>query len=174
MPWTKVVDLVFQPEVTRLLCIKPYVGHPRGCPNFGKIDRCPPRAPLWFDVYDRFEPCFAIYTLFEISLHVAKMSERHPDWSERQVRNCLYWQGTARKDLKQQLLKFYLTHPEYEFETTPEAMGINVTATMAAAGVTIEWPPRSFVTLVALAGIPRTKPRSQQLELNVSSAGGSP
>lgn len=175
MPWTK-IDPVFQPDLVRLLCIVPYAGHPKGCPNFGQNIRCPPKARLWRDVYDSVEPCFAVYTTFDLASHVARMKERHPGWSERQLRCCLYWQGTARKHLNREILSFCLTHPRYSTETTPEAMGCNVTETLCKAGVALEWPPVNMATLVAFAGVQREEAieRGRQTELDLPTPGGGP
>lgn len=147
---------VIQPEVTRL-CVRPYPGHGHGCPNYGRKKDCPPTAPLYDSVYDLGYPVIAIVNWFNLARHVALMRERHPGWSERQLYCCLYWQPAARRDLKQQIAAFLRDRPEYRVEATPEAMGVNVTATLETAGVTLEWPPRIRAAQVALAGIPRRR-----------------
>jgi hypothetical protein len=40
-------------------------------------------------------------------------------------------------------------------ERCPEALGLNVTATMRMIGIDLEWPPREFTYQVALAGAKR-------------------
>jgi len=35
----------------------------------------------------------------------------------------------------------------------PEAYGVNVTATMAAVGIKLQWPPRDKTYQIALAGL---------------------
>lgn len=158
MPHVSVTPVI-DPSV-RGLCPRPYEGHPRGCPNFGRAARCPPRAPLLDRVYDAEGPFFAIYSTFDLGEHVARMRERHPGWSPRQLLCVLYWQGTARKRLRGEIASFRRDHAEREWlvETTPEALGLDVSATMREAGVELPWPPSSVAYCVALAGlaIPRT------------------
>lgn len=153
------VDLVVVKSV-RVLCMKPYAGHPNGCPNFGKKPRCPPQAPLIGDALDLSSPTFAVWTKFDLHSHVEKMRESHSDWSQRRLECCLYWQGTARKDLKLELKKFYeseqylssdLAFDSVELDT-PEACGVDVTSTMESIGVVLEWPPKNFVYKVAVVG----------------------
>jgi hypothetical protein len=83
------------------------------------------------------------------------MRKRHPNWTERQLANCLYWQGRARKHLKIEFRRFrqverFGAEPDAEFETVPEARGVNVTETMKLVGVELEWPPKYFTYQVGL------------------------
>lgn len=137
----------------RQLCPKPYYNHPRGCPNYGRKKGCPPGAPLFDQVYDLSHPVFAIINEFDIGGHIQKMKEKHPEWSEHQLRCVLYWQGGARKQLKKKGIEFLRTHPGYQIETCPEAMGVNITDTLRSVGIELEWPPTKIARQVALAGI---------------------
>lgn len=148
MPYATVVPVI-DPSV-RALCKRPYPLHPRGCPNFGK-DRCPPKVRLYGDVYDLARPCYAIWSAFDLGAHVERMRVAHPRWSDRQLRNCLYWQGTARKLLRKEISGFCWKKPGYDVTECPEAMGVNVTETMRRAGIVLEWPPIQMVVHVALA-----------------------
>ncbi len=139
----------------RGLCSRPYPGHPKGCPNHAKKQGCPPGAKLFDQVYDLGQPVFVIWNAFPIGEYAARMRELHPEWSERQLYCCLYWQPKARKQLNSLVLEFIHWHPWYAFTGCPEAEGVNVTATMAGIGVTLEWPPRAVAYQVALAGVPR-------------------
>lgn len=138
----------------RGLCAKPYPLHPKGCPNFGKRETCPPQARLYQDVYDLSAPVYAVVNEFDLGGHVGRMREAHPDWSDRQCRCVLYWQGGARKALKQRIAEA-LRDPRcagYRAETCPEAMGVNVTETLRRAGIELEWPPVRTARQVALIG----------------------
>jgi hypothetical protein len=139
----------------RGLCSRPYPGHPHGCPNFMRAERCPPKAPTLPDVFDMSSPFFAVYSRFPLGEHVRMMTLKHPDWSPRQISCVLYWQGSARKNLRHEITRFRVIHPllDWLIETTPEAYGVNVTETMRAAGVELPWPPREFAYHVALAGV---------------------
>jgi predicted metal-binding protein len=134
------------------LCRHPYPDHPKGCPNFGKKKGCPPQQ-LFNKVFNVRKTCLAIVNTFPIGQHIQKMKEKHPDWSDRQLRCCLYWQGSARKQLREKVREFEAIYPEYTVSHCPEAMGVNLTATMKEAGVEIEWPPQKLAYQIALAGI---------------------
>lgn len=141
----------------RKLCTKPYHGHPKGCPNFGKRDICPPQAPFLDDFFDLNKKVLAVVVHFNLELHVSKLRAKHPKWSQRQLECCLYWQGTARKKLKKEI-EYNLTRSAlfdgYELGVTdcPEAMGVDVTATMKAKGIILEWPPKKIVRKIAFIG----------------------
>jgi predicted metal-binding protein len=141
----------------RELCTKPYPDHEAGCPNYGKKKGCPPEAPMYDEVYNIEKPVFVIANQFDFKGHVEKMRQKHPEWSKRQLECCLYWQNTARAQLTEGVNEFLKTHPEYlnGVELCPEAMGVNITETMAKAGIQLEWPPVNKVFKVALVGIRR-------------------
>jgi len=137
----------------RDLCWRPYPGHPHGCPNYGRRPTCPPQAPIFWSVLDRRAPVWAIWTTFDLGAHVERMRARHPGWSWRQLVNCLYWQGGARAALRRECERFLQRVPTADWIVwTPEACGIDVTATMARVGEVLEWPPRTVTYQVALGG----------------------
>jgi len=137
----------------RALCRRPYAGHPKGCPNWDKKPGCPPQARVLEKILDLSKPVYAIWNKFDLGTHRAKMLAKHPDWSERQLVCCLYWQGTARKQLKSHVSDFLAQYPSYHVLTCPEACGVNITTTMANIGVELEWPPTNTTYQVALAGV---------------------
>jgi len=151
------VKVVLDPDV-RKLCIRPYYNHPKGCPNYGKKPGCPPQAPMLGGVLDLAEPVFAVWAEFDLAAHRKKMLKKHPLWSKRQADCCLYWQGTLLKELRHVVANFctmrllFRICDKIEAVFCPEAMGVNVTATMAGAGVNLEWPPENTVRKVALVG----------------------
>ena len=170
MPWRQVVPAI-DPKV-RKLCFKRYPGHPRGCPNYGKKKSCPPAAPLLGVVLDLARPVFAVWNAFDFGAHTSRMRAVHPGWTPRQVACCLYWQGTARKALCDELVThireqwavqctgYTLRSLEgssglgWRVVTCPEACGVNVTETMRRIGIELEWPPRTVAYQVALVGSP--------------------
>jgi predicted metal-binding protein len=149
--WVEVKPVI--DNAVRYLCIKPYYNHPKGCPNYGRRCSCPPYASMFGDEYDLDKPVFAIINMFFLQDHVFRMAELHPDWSERQLKCVLYWQGGARKQLAKKCAEFLKEHPGYNIETCPEAMGVNVTATLKNVGIQLEWPPVIIARQVALAGV---------------------
>lgn len=143
----------------RGLCTRPYPGHPKGCPNFNHKEGCPPQGKLYDEVYDLAKPIYAIFNWFDLKAHKERMNVIHPDWSERQISCCLYWQPTARKMLQEQIDEVFGVNDltGYRVEKCPEAMGINVIKTMQQVGISIVFPPKDWVYQVALAGMPFTK-----------------
>lgn len=145
----------------RGLCVRPYYNHPKGCPNFGKKKGCPPTAPLYDHLYDLNQPVFAVINEFDLSQHVQQLTEsiraKGKEWSEHQLRCVLYWQPKARKQLERQITDFVKLYPSYQVERCPEAMGVNITATLESVGVLLEWPPVKVARQVALAGVPNVR-----------------
>lgn len=90
--------------------------------------------------------------------HVEKLREKHPLWSYRKLACCLYWQGKARKQLREIVDLFLNENPGYKVIYTPEACGVNVTATMESIGINLEWPPDKTTYQVAIAGKPLEYP----------------
>jgi hypothetical protein len=147
VPETLVIHKKFQD-----ICIRPYPGHRKGCPNYGKKEGCPPNQPLIHEVFDFKKPAFVIYTDFEIGLHAAEMKRRHPAWTERQLYNCLYWQPRARKIHHAEEERALRSFMMERIERCPEAKGLNITETMRTLGVELEWPPRTITRIVSIGG----------------------
>lgn len=137
------------------LCREPYYNHPKGCPNFGNKISCPPIAPLFDVVFDISKPSFAIVNVFDLENHVYKMKKKHPNWSERQLKCVLYWQHTARKELRKKVNLFKTIYSQYSVTTCPEGMGIDVLETMKQANILMEWTPKQNAYQIALAAIER-------------------
>lgn len=154
MPWMQ-VEPVLLDGLPGDLCQRRYTGHRKGCPNYGKRPTCPPQAMLWTPDFCWGKTWYAVWHVFDFGTHVEKMRVAHPTWTERQLANCLYWQGTARKELRAEVLRFLhiLPPPVPEVHWVPEAHGVNVTETMRRIGVELEWPPRTVTHQVALIGI---------------------
>jgi hypothetical protein len=104
------------------------------------------------DLVDLTRPGWAVYNVFALGDHVKKMREKHPSWTDRQLKNCLYWQAGARKSLRHEIKEFLCEHKDLVLLGCPEANGINVTATMSAAGVCLEWPPEETAHQVVMFG----------------------
>jgi hypothetical protein len=154
MNWNQVLP-VLNPKVRGMCCL-PYPGHKHGCPNHGQRDTCPPAAPLFPEAFDMTRPVWAVWNKFPFGEHVQRMREAHPKWSERQLACCLYWQGTARKQLREVIARFQSEHADLQVTTCPEAMGVNVTETMLQLGIEL-WPIEQWTYQVALAGTARER-----------------
>ena len=143
----------------RKICMRKYPNHPKGCPNFGKKAGCPPTLPRIEDLIlmGIRQPIYAIFNRFDFKGHCDKMRKLHPQWSQRQIECCLYWQGTARKSLREKVENFLTKHPHYDIVECPEGAGVNLTETMRNAGIILEWPPVNYTYQVVLAGIMKGK-----------------
>ncbi len=136
----------------RGLCVKSYYGHVKGCPNFNKRKDCPPSCPKINDLINLEKPVYIIYNRFNFGEHVKRMKDKHPNWTKRQVECCLYWQGTARKQLRGKIKEFKKLYPDLLIVKTPEASGINCTATMKKIGIDLEWSPKKYTYQIVIAG----------------------
>jgi len=136
----------------RAYCKLPYPGHPQGCPNFNKRDICPPKAPLIDKIIDISKPVYCIINRFDLNAHASAMRARHPNWSEKQIFCCLYWQGKARKQLRLKVNDFLGSHPDYIALYCPEGSGVDLVATVKQFGLEFEWPARKYAYQVALVG----------------------
>jgi hypothetical protein len=136
----------------RCLCEKPYYNHKKGCPNYGRKDGCPPMAPYIDDIADINLPLIVLWNKFFLAAQTALMRDNHPKWSERQCANCLYWQGAARKELRQLVSQYMIGHEGAGLISSfcPEANGLNITKLMEICGVDLEWPPGNYAYQVAI------------------------
>lgn len=119
-------------------CQIPYPNHPKGCPKYNKDNACPPIAPFIAEILDLRKSIYIVFSEFNLHAHVEKMRKRHSQWSERQLRNVLYWQGTSRKQLRQRTLKAMSQTNCNVISYCPEGMGVNVYATCRASGLKLQ------------------------------------
>jgi hypothetical protein len=94
--------------------------------------------------------------MYNLRKHVLEMKLKHPDWSPRQLKNLLYWQPAARKQLLAMIRDFLREYRGFHVTACPEALGLNVTLTLKQAGFNLEWPPENTACQVAIAGYRRS------------------
>ena len=133
-------------------CKLSYPNHPKGCPNF---PACPLKHPDFKTVSDAYT-WFAVVEEFDLKAHAEAMKLKHPEWSERQCRNLLYWQNGVRKRLFEKALHFRHIGDIILTLTVPEACGVNVYETMAKVGIVIQRNPDT-VKKVMFLGISHVK-----------------
>lgn len=137
----------------RNYCKIPYPGHKKGCPNYNKSKDCPPRVQLIEDVFDLKKHMYFVVERFNLKEHVEIMKKNHPEWSERQLKNLLYWQNTVRKQLKIKSERFINRKDnDMIYTLIPEAMGVMVIKTALKLGIPIEVHPANYVHKIALVG----------------------
>jgi hypothetical protein len=134
------VDAVCDRKI-RKLCAYPYPAHPKGCPNVG---RC--TTKFFGDVFASRVHVAALR--FDFATYRAMMARKHPNWSDRQLRNPLYWQGYCRKQMRDYIKK--VTPLGWHALWIPEAMGVNLTATCRKVGIKLQWPPMDYTYIIVL------------------------
>lgn len=128
---------------TKQLCFLPYCGHPKGCPNaYGKCwGRRGQISPKRIDkIINIDKPMYIVHSEFNVELFVDKMRRKHPNWSDRQCRNLLYWQGTSRAQLKERvgILMEKMDSSTKLVVKVPEYFGVNVYATCDKVGLILD------------------------------------
>ena len=138
----------------RCMCIKPYKGHPNGCPNFGKLPTCPPNNPCMYDELFDCTDVYAIVTKYNLSEHYETMRQNNPGLAEGQVQNKMYWQPTDKKNNDIALADFYRENPQLRDHISTrflECMGVQVVDTMKKVGLEIKFPVKEHAYRVAFA-----------------------
>lgn len=133
----KVKRLVIN-DKARGWCKLPYPNHPKGCPNYINKPKCPPYAPFIEDIFDLSSPIYIVFSDFDLEKHVKYMKEKHPEWSDRQLRNVLYWQNKSRKQLRNRVIVAMNLLKTTASTFAPEANGVNVYATCFLSGLKLE------------------------------------
>ena len=144
-------DLRIQPQ-TKDWCRLPYPGHPKGCPNYGTKEGCPPNTPMLGDMFDLDSPVLLVIVKFDLAAHMTAMWAAHPDWTDRQARCCLYWQGSVRKRLNEAVGGLLAWYENLTCNSCPEALGLNVLRTLNLMGIPARKNPKRYVYKVALLG----------------------
>ena len=140
---------LYQP---RSMCIRPYKGHPHGCPNFGKLPTCPPNNPCMYDEIFDVSDVYAVVTAYNLYDHYEKMRKNNPGLAEGQIRNKMYWQHTDMKNNDIAIAEFYRENPQlndYVSTRFLECMGVQVIDTMKEVGIDIAFPVKEYTYRVA-------------------------
>lgn len=143
--------IIFYSEKVQDLCKCHYPNYPKGCPNYGKKETCPPQAKLINYILDLNKRVYLIWTDFDVGKHARRMKKKHPHWSEKQMYCCRYWQSTARKIHKEEIEKLQEKYKFKKVIRSPEGNGVNVFGLMKKMGVVLEWPPRKITRVISLA-----------------------
>jgi len=131
-------------------CLRPYEGHPHGCP---KYEKCKPwRYPdfsrlsgyLWFAVVEEYD----------LEAHAARQAEKHQGWTYKQLRNPRHWQRGVMKRLREKAYRNSNRLMGDVVLEVPEASGVNVLHTMAMAGHPLRMKKPKIVCKVMLVGKP--------------------
>jgi predicted metal-binding protein len=157
----KIIELkkLFLVDDPGRLCILPYPDHPKGCPNFGRSESCPPHTLKLGDKYDLTKPNYFIVKPFDLAAQKTRMKNLHPEWSEKQCACCLFWQNGVRSKLKSECQRFVNEKENFNFKDyfdyrlIHEAMGLDVFKTAVEHGIPIERNPQNMVYKIAFVGV---------------------
>lgn len=147
---SEIVPAAVMPRGFNRWCTRPYVNHPKGCPNFGIREDCPPKLPYFLDVY---EPNVRVASLrFNFEKYLEWNKGKHPNWTERALRNPRHFQRHLDANLEREIEKFNTDGfiPVY----TAEAMSVNIHLTCLRAGIRLEWPPAKLMYRIAILAQP--------------------
>lgn len=136
----------------RSMCTNPYPKHPNGCPNYGKLDTCPPKNPAMYDQIFHLDDVYAVVTVFDLYSYYDQRRKRRPDLPEGQIRNKLNWQGKDKKLNDLAAAEFYKMYPDkldYVVTRLLECMGVNVIDTLGNVGIPIIFPVEEITRRVA-------------------------
>jgi len=133
-------------------CRYPYPDHPKGCPNWDKHDRCPPKVRGVADVFDLSQQHWFAIIKFDLGAHADRMAGLHKNWSDRQCRCLLYWQRGVKKNLEEYCWQYIRLHAQMTYTLCPEGMGVNVFRTAHRHGIRMRKNPQKTVHFVALIG----------------------
>jgi predicted metal-binding protein len=147
----KLVDPVIDKRVIEL-CKKPYGCNKHGCINWDHKKGCPPNIETVEKILDLSKPILVVWNVYPYGENADRLQSIHPEWSRKQCECSRYWQGTARKQLKEKVKIFNIIFPDLYVLWTPEATGVHVHKTMKRIGIKLEWPPKKFAHTVVLAG----------------------
>lgn len=142
---------------TRLWCQLPYKNHKK-CPNYNKNLLCPPNSPYLSNIVNDYNYFYLIYADFNFKQYKQGMGELHPNWTESQCGNLLYWQSQIKKLLKNKIsqiinIKKYILGCGSGFGKkiySMESVGIDVMSTLKNNNIVFELKPKSKVILVCL------------------------
>lgn len=138
--WLISVNRLVTSSMTGEWCKLSYPGHKNGCPNYDRKG-CPPNAKSIDKIIDTSKKMYIVHSEFDLDKHIKNMKQKHSSWSDRQLRNVLYWQGTSRKQLRLRVwdAQFMYIGGEHKVELyCPEAHGVNVYATCALHGLHLD------------------------------------
>jgi hypothetical protein len=147
------VEAAVKPRGFNSWCRLPYPKHPKGCPNFGMREDCPPNQPYFLDVY---KPLIKVASLkFDLESYLNWRRGNHPGWTDRALRNPRHFQNHLDANLEREIEKLGEDGgfvPVY----TAEAMGANMHMTCLRAGIRLEWPPAKVMYRIAILAQPKS------------------
>lgn len=152
-------------------CQRPYIRHPKGCPNYGKNELCPgddKEIPKFEDMKDGYQFFYLLYAKFDFKTYLELMKKKFPDWSENKRKTNIYYQKSIQKLLKDKIKELMIKNPPFfiifcgsglkdakinrrqQKVYSMEAMGINVFSTCKWNKIKLERKPEKIIRLCCL------------------------
>jgi len=131
-----------------------------GCPNYNKdyfkpyvkgfeyISPCPPHAHMIDQIAEC--PWTLVCAVCDFKQYLDDMKEKHKNWSDRQLRNVLYWQGSVKARLRKKTEEAISEDTTKIYFDRPEAHGVNVFQTMKYLGYELEFRPKKTLYMINL------------------------
>jgi predicted metal-binding protein len=146
------LDLLYNKNIQDF-CKKGYRGHKEGCPNYGKLDNCPPKAPLIDKIINPKLKCKFLGVKFDLHSHREKLRKKHSDWSVWKLNCVLYWQNGVNKELHKVAEEYLIKNKKFVAIKKPEAYGVNITRMLCNKGLLLnwQWPLNEIIKGVLIA-----------------------
>jgi hypothetical protein len=91
------------------------------------------------ETFDRKAVGWCVWEEFDLAAHAARMKEAHPDWTDYQCRNVLYWQGAVKKKRNERVHEWFRRKGLWgQYAGITEGFCINVYATLRHAGLPLD------------------------------------
>ncbi len=152
LSFEKVTGLIEYDSRPRGWCTRPYPDHKKGCTNYNKLDRCPPKVCKISNFIDLDKDTWFLINKFDLAAHREWMRDRNPTWTDRQCNCVLYWQSKQRKILREFSESFVDAIPGTVYDLCPEAKGVNVFKIARSIGIPMVARPTETVYMVSLVG----------------------
>lgn len=137
--WILPIKKLYHSKKVKTWCGLSYPGHPKGCPNYltDKED-CPNNSPYISDILDLTKPMFLVFSEFNLKQHILNMKRKHPDWTDKQCKNVLYWQRISKKQMIDRAMRACKLTNSNKIITKGESYGVNLYITCKKAGLHLE------------------------------------
>lgn len=159
LSFEKVTGLIEYDSRTINWCLKPYPDHNKGCTNYNKLDRCPPKVCKIHEFIDLDKDIWFLINQFDLAAHREwmreRMKKRNRIWTDRQCNCVLYWQSKQRKILREFSESFIQSIPGTVYDLCPEAKGVNVFKIARSIGIPMVARPTEMIYMVSLVGYKR-------------------
>jgi len=125
-------------KIARKWCTMAYPRHKKGCPNYHKCKNSRRHRIELRDEFDLTAPIYIVWVGFSLDAHEARMQNKHPDWTEAQCRNLMYWQPSVDRQLKDRVNKVAYENELYGYSPVYEGYGLNVFLTCYKSGIKLD------------------------------------